>query len=153
LTKSQKRRVQRLCQLEQHEEAERLVLDKKKIRSKVWRPKPKADDKEDIKPEAYINIVVFLVKEFMAPVDLDVSDEELGIAQLTLEPIQAIYEKSEDEKRQHSKALFLKGFVNRKPVTRILVDGGAAVKLMSYAMLRKIGKYDDPNRHDGGLRR
>jgi hypothetical protein len=89
----------------------------------------------------------------MAPVDLDVSDEELGIAQLTLEPIQAIYEKSEDEKRQHSKALFLKGFVNRKPVTRILVDGGAAVKLMSYAMLRKIGKYDDPNRHDGGLRR
>jgi hypothetical protein len=55
LTKSQKRRVQRLRQLEQHEEAERLVLDKKKVRSKVWRPKPKADGKEDDKPQADIN--------------------------------------------------------------------------------------------------
>jgi hypothetical protein len=43
LTKSHKRRVQRLRQLEQHEEAERLVLDKKKVWPKVWRPKPKAD--------------------------------------------------------------------------------------------------------------
>jgi hypothetical protein len=40
-TKSQK--IQRLRQLEQHEEAERLVLDKKKVRSKLWHPKPKAD--------------------------------------------------------------------------------------------------------------
>jgi hypothetical protein len=39
LTKSQKRRVQCLRQLEQHEEAEKLVLDKKKVWSKVWRPK------------------------------------------------------------------------------------------------------------------
>jgi hypothetical protein len=40
LTKSQKRRVQRLRQLEQHEEVERHVLDKKKVRSKVWCQKP-----------------------------------------------------------------------------------------------------------------
>jgi hypothetical protein len=39
LTKSQKRRVQRLRQLEHHEEVERLVLDKKKVQSKVWHPK------------------------------------------------------------------------------------------------------------------
>jgi hypothetical protein len=75
LTKSQKRRVQLLCQLEQQEEAERHVLDKKKARSKVWRPKPKADDGKDDKPLADINMVVFLPKEFMALVDLDVSDE------------------------------------------------------------------------------
>jgi hypothetical protein len=75
LTKSQKRRVQLLCQLEQQEEAERHVLDKKKVRSKVWRPKPKADDGKDDKPLADINMVVFLPKEFMALVDLDVSDE------------------------------------------------------------------------------
>jgi hypothetical protein len=30
-------------------------------------------------------MVVFLPKEFMAPVDSDASDEELGMAQLTLE--------------------------------------------------------------------
>jgi hypothetical protein len=44
------------------------------------------------------------------------------MAQFALEPTQAIFEKPEDEKRQHLKALFLKGFVKRKPVTRMLVD-------------------------------
>jgi hypothetical protein len=34
-------------------------------------------------------------------------------------------------------------FVNDKPVTRILVDGGAVVNLMSYTMLHKIGKPDE----------
>jgi hypothetical protein len=95
------------------------VLDKKKVRSKVWHPKPKADEEKDDKPQADINIVVFLAKEFMAPVDSDVSNEELGMAQMTLEPRQSIFEKLEDKKRQHLKALFLKGFVNGKPV----VDG------------------------------
>jgi hypothetical protein len=142
LTKSQKWRVQRLHQLELHEEAERHVLDKK-VRSKFWRPKPKADGEEDNKPQAYINMVVFLPKEFMAPADSDVSDEELGMAQLTLEPKQAIFEKLEDGKRQQLKALFLKGFVNGKPVTRMLVDGGDAVDLMPYIMLCKIGKSDE----------
>jgi hypothetical protein len=101
LTKSQKRRVQHLHQLEQHEEAERLVLDKKKVRSKVWHPNPKADDEEDSKPRADVNMVVFLLKEFMAPVDSDVSDDEFGMTQLTLEPKQATFEKLEDGKRQH----------------------------------------------------
>jgi hypothetical protein len=119
------------------------VLDKKKVRSKVWRPKPKADELKDDKTQADINIVVFITKEFMALVDLDVFDEELGMAKLTLEPRQAIFEKPEDEKRQHLKALFLKGFVNGKLVTKMLVDGGAAVNLMPYTMLHKIGKPDE----------
>jgi hypothetical protein len=42
------------------------VLDKNKVRSKVWLPKPKADGKEDDKPQADVNMVVFLPKEFMA---------------------------------------------------------------------------------------
>jgi hypothetical protein len=109
----------------------------------VWRPKPKTDDGKDDKPQADINMVVLLPEEFIAPVDLDMSDEELGMAQLTLESKQAIFEKPEDEKRQHLKALFLKGFVNGKPVIRMLVDGGAAVNLMPHTMLRKIGKSDE----------
>jgi hypothetical protein len=90
-----------------------------------------ADDGRNDKPQVDINIIVFLPKEFMAPVDTDVSDKDLGMAQLTLEPIQAIFEKPAHEKSQHLKALFLKGFVNEKLVTRILVDGGAVVNLMS----------------------
>jgi hypothetical protein len=72
------------------------VLDKEKVRSKVWRLKPKADEEKDDKPQADINMV-FL--PFMAPVDSDVSDEELGMAQLTLETKQSFFEKPEDEKR------------------------------------------------------
>jgi hypothetical protein len=60
LTKSQKRRVQRQHQLEQQEEAERHVLDKEYIRSKVWHPKPKTDDGKDDKPQADINMVVLI---------------------------------------------------------------------------------------------
>jgi hypothetical protein len=78
----------------------------------------------------------------MALVDSDMSDEKLGMAQLTLEPKQAIFENPKDEKRQHLKALFLKGFVNRKLVTMMLVVGGAAVNLMTYTMLHKIVKSD-----------
>jgi hypothetical protein len=51
-----------------------------------------------------------------------VSDEKLRMAQLTLEPTQAIFDKPYDEKRQHFKELFLNGFVNGKPVTKMLVD-------------------------------
>jgi hypothetical protein len=87
-------------------------------------------------------MVIFLPKEFMTLVDSDVSDEEFSMAQLTLEPKQAIFEKPEDGKRQYL-TLFLKEYVNGKPVTRVLVDGGAAVNLMPYTMLRKIGKSDE----------
>jgi hypothetical protein len=74
------------------------MLDKKKVRSKVWCPKPKAHDGKDDKPKTDINMVVLLPKELMAPADSDVSDEELGMVQLTLEPTQAIFEKPEMRK-------------------------------------------------------
>jgi len=54
-----------------------------------------------------------------------------------------MFEKPEDGKCQHLMALFLKGFVDGKPITKMLVDGGAAVNIMPYVMLRKIGKSSD----------
>ena len=44
---------------------------------------------------------------------------------------------------QHLKALFLKGFVDGKPVTKMLIDGGAAMNIMPYVILRKLGKNQD----------
>src|SRR6185312_3026314 len=70
-------------------------------------------------------------------------DLEEAMAQLSLEPIPATFEKPEDEKHKHLKALFLKGFVYGKPVMKMLVDGGAAVNIMPYAMLRKLGKSNE----------
>ena len=86
-------------------------------------------------------MVFMLPSEFMAPYDdCEEQDLEEAVAQLNLEPIPATFEKLEDEKRKHLNALFLKGFVDGKSVTKMLVDGGAAVNIMPYAMLRKLGK-------------
>ena len=142
MTRSQKRHVQRLRQLEIIEEEQEQILHKKRIRSQVWRAKPRADSDQDSGSSAVpINMVFVMSKEFMAPCDEDYEPKlEEAMAQLSLEPLPAIFEKPKDEKRQHLKALFLKGFVDGKPVTKMLVDGGAAVNIMPYVMLRKLGK-------------
>ena len=91
-----------------------------------------------------INMVFIMPKEFMAPCDEDHEPElEEAMAQLNLEPLPATFEKLEDDKRQHLKALLLKGFVDGKPVTKMLVDEGAAMNIMPYVMLRKLGKSQD----------
>ena len=80
----------------------------------------------------------------MAPCDESYEPElEEAMVQLNLEPLLATFEKPEDDKRQHLKVLFLKGFVDGKPVTKMLVDGGAAMNIMPYVMLRKLGKSQD----------
>ena len=85
-------------------------------------------------------MVFMLPMEFMAT-DSDEEEPELDevVAQLAVEPVPATFEKPEDEERRHLKALFLKGFVDGKPVTKMLVDGDAAVNIMMYVMLRKLG--------------
>jgi hypothetical protein len=43
----------------------KTCLDKKKFRSKLWCPKPNADDGKDDEPRADVNMFVLLPKEFM----------------------------------------------------------------------------------------
>jgi len=94
-------------------------------------------------PSADVNMVFMLPMEFLAPSS---DDEEVDfydqIAQLALDPMTAIFEKPADNERQHLKALFIKGRVDGQPMTKILVDGGAAINIMPYAVHRKLGKGD-----------
>jgi len=93
-------------------------------------------------PSADVNMVFMLPMEFLAPSsddELELSDQ---IAQLALDPMTAIFEKPADDERQHLKALFVKGRVDGQPMTKILIDGGAAINIMSYAVYRKLGKGD-----------
>ena len=87
-------------------------------------------------------MVFMLPMEFLAPS----SDDELEffdqIAQLALDPMTAIFEKPTDDERQHLKALFVKGRVDGQPMTKILIDGGAAINIMPYAVYQKLGKGD-----------
>ena len=68
LTRSQKRRVQRLRQLEIIEEKQEQNLHKKGIRSQVWHAKPRADSDQNSRSSAApINMVFIMPKEFMVP--------------------------------------------------------------------------------------
>ena len=144
LTRSQKRRVQRLRQTEALEEEERREAFRRGVRYEVWRVKPKADEEQQLGSSAVaVNMVFMLPSEFMAPDDDDddeKQDLEEAMAQLNLEPIPATFEKLEDEKCKHLKALFLKGFVDGKPVTKMLVDGGAAVNIMHMPCYANLGR-------------
>jgi len=63
---------------------------------------------------------------------------KMAMAQWVCQAENAIFEKP--EKHLHLKALYLKGFIDGKPLTKMLVNGGAAVNLMSYSTFRKLGK-------------
>ena len=43
----------------------------------------------------------------------------------------------------HLKALYMRGHVNGKPISRMLVDGGAIVNLMPYSLYKKLGGQDE----------
>jgi hypothetical protein len=92
-------------------------------------------------------MVYFLPNEFMAPANQVVQegtssdineDEQLGglMAQLVLAK-QATFDKP--AKNRHMRPLYLKGYVNGKPLTKMFVDGGAAVNVMPYTTFRKLG--------------
>jgi hypothetical protein len=64
-------------------------------------------------------------------------DEQLGLmAQLVLAK-QATFDKP--AKNRHMRPLYLRGYVNGKPLTKMFVDGGAAVNVMPYTTFGKLG--------------
>ena len=83
-------------------------------------------------PSANIQMAFLLPSEFRAPADQEVySDfDESGykeiVAKLTVIH-QAIFDKP--VKHRHLKALYVKCFVDGKPMSKMLVDGGASVNL------------------------
>jgi hypothetical protein len=127
LRKSQKRRVQRL----RNRELKQVGIQRKQ----VWRPKDKPEGSGRSAPAC---MVYFLPNEFMALANQVVQEEmspnisedgQLGglVAQLVLAK-QATFDKP--AKNRHMRPLYLKGYVNGKPLTKMFVDGGAAVNVM-----------------------
>ena len=73
---------------------------------------------------------------FTLPSEFRVAGEE--VAQLCLGPKDAIFEKPEESSR-HLKPLYVRGHINGRPISRMLVDGRAAVNLMPYSVFKKLG--------------
>ena len=109
-------------------------------KTQVWRTKQIADGKQ---PSTNIQMAFLLPLEFRAPAyqevysDFDESEYEEIVAKLIVVH-QAIFDKL--VKHRHLKALYVKGFVDGKPMSKMLVDGGAFVNLMPYTTFRKLGK-------------
>jgi hypothetical protein len=148
LNRSQTCRVQRLRSLE---EAEARYLETlRKARSdladkvhytqkresrppkKEWRPKP---TRADAKISADAHMVFVLPAEFHAQ-----GLEGLPGAQLELGPRPIKFEKPRAKNYKHLKALYLKGYINDQPVNKMLVDTGAAVNIIPYSVLRRLGR-------------
>jgi hypothetical protein len=47
------------------------------------------------------------------------------------------------ESNQHLKWLCIRGHIDEKPISRMLVDDSAVVNLMSYSIFKKLGSEDD----------
>nr|ABA98296.1 retrotransposon protein, putative, unclassified [Oryza sativa Japonica Group] len=152
--KNQKRRVQRLRNRERLQEVEQEInhrLKKAKPRQE-WRVKNQVTLADDVAADeakrlakgksvvmAPVNMVFTLPAEFgIDQADVDEVEEES--AKLVLSPEQAVFEKPEGTENRHLKPLYINGYVNGKPMSKMMVDGGAAVNLMPYATFRKLGR-------------
>jgi hypothetical protein len=85
-----------------------------------------------------INMVFMLSTEFKG-----INKE---IAQLCPSPKEAMFKKPK-ESSQHLKPLYIRGHIDGRLISRMLVDGSAAVNLMSYSVFKKLGHCREP---DGG---
>ena len=95
---------------------------------------PTSEDEELVDYEASpertnmeINVVHLSSDYFMVP--------EEDLAHLQFGPREAVFQKP-SEKDNHLRALYMRGHINGKPVTRMLIDGGAIVNLMPYSCTR-----------------
>jgi hypothetical protein len=78
-----------------------------------------------------INMVYYLPAEFRA------AEEESKIAQIDFGPKNAVFEKPQGPVK-HLKPLYVRGHIDGKLVTRMMVDGGAVVNLMPYSVFKKL---------------
>ena len=63
------------------------------------------------------------------------------MAHLQFGPREVVFQKPSED--NHLKALYMRGHINGKTVTRMLVDGGAIVNLMPYSLYKKLGRKDE----------
>jgi hypothetical protein len=89
-----------------------------------------------------INMVFTVPAEFR-DMEEEVTQMCLSLKEVMFESLtEAMFEKPE-ELSQHLKPLYIQGPIDGKPVSRMLVDGSAAINLMLYTVFKKLGREDD----------
>jgi hypothetical protein len=114
------------------EQVHHVQRKESRLPRKEWRPKLA---KANVKVSTDMHMVFVLPAEFHAR-----AYEESPVAQLDLGPRPVIFEKPQVKNYKHLKALYLKGYINGQPINKMLVDTGAAVNIMPYSVLRRLGR-------------
>jgi hypothetical protein len=96
----------------------------------------------------------------MLPAEIRGDNEE--VARLCLGPKEVVFKKPE-ESSQHLKPLYIWGHIDGRSISRMLLDGSAAINLMPYSIFKKLGREEDKlvktnltlnsggrEQHDGG---
>jgi hypothetical protein len=61
---------------------------------------------------------------------------------MCLGPKEAMFKKPK-ESTQHLNPLYIRGHIDGKLISRMIIDGGTAINLMSYPIFKKLGREDD----------
>jgi hypothetical protein len=78
---------------------------------------------------------------FVLPAEFHAQGREgLLVAQLDLGPRPIIFEKPRGKNYKHLKALYRKGYINGQPVNKMLVNTSAAVNIILYSVLHRLGR-------------
>jgi hypothetical protein len=81
-----------------------------------------------------INMVFTLPAEFRG-----IKEE---VTQICLGPKEAVFKKPK-ESSQHIKSFYIRGHIDGRPISMMLIDGCTAVNLMSYSVFKKLGWEDN----------
>jgi hypothetical protein len=81
-----------------------------------------------------INMVFTMSAEFR-----DIKEE---VNQMCLSSKEVVFKKPEVSS-QHLKPLYIRGHIDGKSISMMLIDGGVAVNLMSYSIFKNLGREDD----------
>jgi predicted aspartyl protease len=61
---------------------------------------------------------------------------------MCLSPKEAVFKKPKGSS-QHMKLLYVRGHINGRPISQMLIDGGASIYLLSYSIFKKFGREDN----------
>jgi hypothetical protein len=77
---------------------------------------------------------------FTLPIEFRGVEEE--VTQMCLGPKKVVFEKPE-ESSQHMKPLYIRGHIDERLISKMLIDGGAAANLMSYSIFKELRREVD----------
>jgi hypothetical protein len=78
---------------------------------------------------------------YLSSVDYSlIGDDE--VAEMSFDPCNVVFQRLKDSEN-HFKPLYIRGHLDGKPISRMLINGGAIINLIPYSFFKKMGKSDD----------